>query len=574
MPGEGWSWSVWPRALSLKSVRGRMALLLGLAMLPAGAIAMQAGANAVAVRQAAIEEQLERRALDSIRPEQKLIGELRELLRVLATAPALQAPLGAQECRAWMDEVFAEYPYISALALMERDGRLRCSRPESPNADEPNDSPLIAKARARDAFTVGFVEAPRLSYGSTVAAIEPLRDARNVQIGLIGVSVPTGHLQQMLERSRALDGVHSAIVDSEGRVIAESVPQPTSGAPPALPSRAQMREHLGPDPSFVRTGNGAAVVAPLHAPDLYIAVSWRPETQTWRQWLRFGFSVVAPILIWLLAVAAGWFAIEFFVARPLTALETMARGFARGEDVRDTPTLLTGAPEEIRNLRRTLAAMAKTLRGRELRLAEALREERALLREVHHRVKNNLQMVASLLNIQARNANDEAEARGLSRAHDRVQLLSLAHQRIYASGEVRDIRLDELAAEIARNLVSASTQQGGQALVDLKLDEAHCNVDQAVPLAFLIGEGLSNALDVLSERRDARILLHLSQEPDGALVLEIEAADAPDMPDTQASTGGRLIEAFARQLGAEITRDAQRPFALRVRVPASVSDAH
>ena len=66
------------------------------------------------------------------------------------------------------------------------------------------------------------------------------------------------------------------------------------------------------------------------------------------------------------------------------------------------PLELTGAPDEIRSLRRTLAAMAKTLRGREQRLVAALAEERALLREVHHRVKNNLQMVASLLNIQAR----------------------------------------------------------------------------------------------------------------------------------------------------------------------------
>ena len=74
-------------------------------------------------------------------------------------------------------------------------------------------------------------------------------------------------------------------------------------------------------------------------------------------------------------------------------------------------------------------------------------------------MKNNLQMVASLLNIQARAARDETEAWGLARAHDRVQLLALVHQRIYASGEVRELRVDDLAAEIARQLVQSRGAQ-------------------------------------------------------------------------------------------------------------------
>src|SRR5690606_39439827 len=91
----------------------------------------------------------------------------------------------------------------------------------------------------------------------------------------------------------------------------------------------------------------------------------------------------------------------------------------------------------------------------ELRLVEALAEERALLREVHHRVKNNLQMVASLLNIQSRAASDESESWGLARAHDRVQLLAVVHQRIYSSGELRDVRVDDIAAEVARQLLQS-----------------------------------------------------------------------------------------------------------------------
>jgi two-component sensor histidine kinase len=241
----------------------------------------------------------------------------------------------------------------------------------------------------------------------------------------------------------------------------------------------------------------------------------------------------------LLAIGAGWVAVEVFVARPLSSLEAAARGFARGEDIADPPALLS-APVEIRSLRRTLAAMAKTLRGRELRLVEALAEERALLREVHHRVKNNLQMVASLLNIQARAAPDESEAWGLARAHDRVQLLALVHQRIYSSGELRELRVDDLAAEIARQLLQSRGPAAKDINLILDVAPARAGADRAVPLAFLIGESVSAALDALSEAGAVNLHLMLVQEPDGETRFAIDSS----IDDTRVHShgpGSRLI---------------------------------
>jgi two-component sensor histidine kinase len=265
----------------------------------------------------------------------------------------------------------------------------------------------------------------------------------------------------------------------------------------------------------------------------------------------------------MLAIGAGWVAIEVFVARPLSSLEAAARGYARGEDVPDPPEL-RGAPDEIRSLRRTLAAMAKTLRGREQRLIEALAEERALLREVHHRVKNNLQMVSSLLNIQARGSHDESEARGLARAHDRVQLLALVHQRIYASGELRELRLDDLVADIARHLLQ-SRGAASRVKLDLHLAEARVVADQAVPLAFLIGEGVSTALDALRGADRADLSLYLHQEPDRETRFAVDASVAGEAGDL--GPGPRLIDAFAGQLGASVGRDPERAYPIWVRVP-------
>lgn len=560
----------WPEGLSLRSMRGRIALLLGLAMLPAGAIAMQVGFNAAAARQSAYEEGLSRRALESIATERRTIDELREMLRVLATTPALQQ-IAAGDCRDWLSEISTRYPYIASISISNDDGVLLCSVPAAQNNMRLPDSDVRRRARARDAFTMGYTEHGVLSGVPVLGALEPVRNGDR-RIGFVGASIPTTELAALLERSRvsnsALRNARAAIVDGRGRVIAESTPG--EGAPP-LPAADLIVRRFGGEPAFLEVPGGDAVVVPLYAPDLYAVMSWAPDQPLWSRIGAVVFSVAAPLLIWLLAIGAGWFAVEVFVARPLSSLEAAARGFARGEDVSDPPALLS-APAEIRSLRRTLAAMAKTLRGREQRLVEALAEERALLREVHHRVKNNLQMVASLLNIQARAARDESEAWGLARAHDRVQLLAVAHQRIYSSGELRLVRIDDLAAEVARQLLQSRGAAAKEINLAMDLSSARAGVDRAVPLSFLIGEGISFALDALSESGPVTLSLMLHQDEDGTTRFAIDA----DIDATRARTvgsGARLIDAFARQLGATIGRDPARPYMLWAIVPPEPKDA-
>jgi two-component sensor histidine kinase len=560
---------LWPEALSLRSMRGRIALLLALAMLPAGAIAMQVGFNAAAARQSAYEETLGRRALESIAAERRTIDELREMLRVLATTPALPQ-IEAGDCNDWLSEIRARYAYIASIAVSTEDGRILCSVPQVARGLRAPDSDVRRRARARDGFTMGYVERGMLSGQPVLAALEPIREGSR-RIGFVGASIPTAELAALIERGREASGEiqsesRAALVDAQGRVIAQSL---TSAQAPPLPPASEIADQLGAEPAFLKVQGGDAVIVPLYAPDIYAVMSWAPDQPIWRRAGGVIFLIAAPLLIWLLAIVAGWFAIEVFVARPLSSLEAAARGYARGEDVAEPPALLS-APVEIRSLRRTLAAMAKTLRGRELRLVEALAEERALLREVHHRVKNNLQMVASLLNIQARSAPDESEAWGLARAHDRVQLLALVHQRIYASGELRQLRLDDLAAEMARQLLQSRGAQVKEINLALDLGSARADADRAVPLAFLIGEGISTALDALSDSGPAELRLMLAQDEDGETRVAI---DADARVSREAGPGARLIDAFARQLGAVVGRDAERPYMLWARVPPERNDA-
>lgn len=535
-----------------------MALLLGLAMLPAGAIAMQVGLNALEARQSAYEEALGRRALQAMDSERRAFDEVREMLRVVAATPDLSS-IAVNDCANWLSGVLSRYRDLSGLTVTSEDGAVICTGPIAAPAGFRARSAVRERARVRDAFTMGFNPRSALSNQPILAALEPLRGEGGRRIGFISASISAETLTARLNSNRSLQGAHAAIVDFSGAVIAESDSADSVSVPP-LPSPEQVRNHFGEEPRFVQVRGGAAVVAPLHAPDIYFVMSWRPEQPIWRAWSALAVSVAAPVLIWLFAIGAGWFAIEVYVTRPLSNLEAAARAYARGEDLPESAALLA-APDEIRSLRRTLAAMAKTLRGREQRLVEALAEERALLREVHHRVKNNLQMVASLLNIQARGAPDESEARGLSRAHDRVQLLALVHQGIYSSGAVRALHVDELSADIARTLMQSRGLQAHD--VRFHLAPVRADADRAAPLAFLIGEAISAALDQMGEA--SALSLHLQQDDGGEVRFAVDVNG--EIAGEASPQSIRLIDAFARQLGAKLGRDASRPSCVWVVVP-------
>lgn len=542
-------------------MRGRMALLLALAMLPAGAIAMQVGLNALEAQRSAYEETLSRQALQSISAERSVIDEVREMLRVLAASPALQQ-IARGDCREWLGSVVERYSYLASIGITTESDVVRCSVPLAAAGFRIPSDELRERAGERDGLTMGLVERGALTHRRVLAAFEPIRDARGRRIGFVGASVDVAYLSDLLRRGPARDGARAAIVDFAGRVVADSAEGRDNAGPP-LPTAAQLRRAFGTEPAFISIEGASAVITPLHAPDIYAVMSWASEPPTWRVWGSLAISVAAPILIWMFAIAAGWLAIEVYVTRPLSELESAARSYARGEEVTDSPAIVR-APTEIRGLRRTMAAMAKTLRGREQRLVEALAEERALLREVHHRVKNNLQMVASLLNIQARGARDESEAWGLARAHDRVQLLALVHQRIYASGEVRELRLDELTAEMTRQMLQSRNLQATRVTYDF--GQVRTAADRAVPLTFLIGEGVSAALDALRDAHDFSLTLHLHQDEDGEVRFAI-ATDGEGPGPSGPPINARLVEAFARQLGGVIGRNPERPIELWVRVP-------
>lgn len=537
--------SYWPKALAIGSIRGRLALFLALALLPAGAIAIQTGVNTAASRSQVVSERNFRDAQALAADFSGAVSEMGDVLRVLATAQSLQ-PDGA-ECAARLSSLARQYRQLSSISLLEADGRIRCSAPEAA-APMRAAGPAFQRAVARMTLAFAYTPSPSLAREPVLGAVAPILGEGDRTLGFVGMSTPIRRLRDLIDASSLASDANVYLIDSEGALAA---PVLRAGeAPPATP--ALLRRSIGAGETRFQYSGADGAITPLYAPDLYLVVTWRPPSASLSDRLAFAFAVASPLLMWVIAIAVGWLAIEAFVSRPLSRVEEMARAYVRGAEINPN-AVVPNAPAEIRSLARTLAAMARTLRAREHRLSEALREERALLREVHHRVKNNLQVVASLLNIQARSAHDPAEAWGLARAHDRIQLLSIVHQRIYSSGEVREVRLDEIVRDIARHLISSRGDAVRDLDLQLNLGPVRCDADHAVPMGFLIGESVSNALDRAPAHGGESLVLTMSQDQDGAVRFALNGPLDRDYAGP-ADGGARLIEAFARQLGAEIGR--------------------
>ena len=271
-------------------------------------------------------------------------------------------------------------------------------------------------------------------------------------------------------------------------------------------------------------------------------------------------SLLLPLMavgcLSLLAIAWAWLNSE--IVRPLNALGQIARAFARGEEV---PCRQRGSALAPLLPWQSVDTLACVLNAQTHRMEDALNVERLLLREVNHRIRNNLQMVSSILAIQAR----ADESQGASRAHERVELLSLAHDRIYASGVIHDVRLDDLAAEIGRNVMGVRGARARNVSLTLAVEPARATNDAAVPMAFLIGESLSHALAVLGPDVVTTLTMMLHTEPDGSIEFSLSSPAFPThrrlLPNVR-----RVMDAFAHQLSAAITYPEEGPELIRIRL--------
>jgi two-component sensor histidine kinase len=267
--------------------------------------------------------------------------------------------------------------------------------------------------------------------------------------------------------------------------------------------------------------------------------------------------LLLPLLMWIAAAIITWSLVSRLLVRPLRRLEGAVTAYQPGDGSSELPRKL-GPSEEIRELRNAFARAIDRAEDSERETTSALEGQRRLVREVHHRVKNNLQVVASLLNIHGRSA-EAAEARsayaGISR---RVGALSIVHRNHFAEMEEnRGISLRPLITELAAELRASAPETARGLAIDLDVDSVYTTQDAAVAVAFLITEIIEFAMlhapadpVELSIRRTTELTARLSL---GSPVLVPE-----DDGNQEKAQFERIVAGLAKQLRSNLDRKLGR----------------
>jgi len=252
---------------------------------------------------------------------------------------------------------------------------------------------------------------------------------------------------------------------------------------------------------------------------------------------------------------------------------------AHANPVHDASGKLLGAVNvlvDISDRQRTELA----LRASEARLTVALQEKEVLLKEIHHRVKNNLQVICSLLNLQGDLIEDATLRQVFHEGEQRIQTMALIHETLYQVSDTAAFHLAPYVQRLSEALLRAYGREVGRVTLTTQLDELTLPLDSAVPCGLILHELLSNALKHAFPDGQGAITLDLRAAPDRHVTLRV-ADTGVGMPEgfdvrQSDSLGLQLVRMLTEQLGGTLTvaRQGGTAFTLTFPLPEAQPGAH
>ncbi len=197
---------------------------------------------------------------------------------------------------------------------------------------------------------------------------------------------------------------------------------------------------------------------------------------------------------------------------------------------------------------------SQQLEEKNIIISNSLAEKEVLLKEIHHRVKNNLQVISSLLNLQSKNISDEKALQALNEGRNRVKTMALIHQNLYRDDNLMGVDLQEYIEKLTQGLFISYNIQPNKITLKTNIEKLEMDVDTVIPLGLILNELISNALKYAFEGRDTGILQVDLITQDDKLLLRVKdnGVGIPKDKDLSksASMGYKLIQSFLQKLNA------------------------
>jgi two-component sensor histidine kinase len=469
------------------------------------------------------------------------------------------------QCSPRLAEAMSRSRGFSNLIRLDAYGRIACAAGTVGSDPGRYQSSWFQALKAGEPVMILRVDAG--AYAKAPAVLIAVRNAGSDGgfDGALAAVIPLSDLKTDLSDRSLPAGTEVALADRSGVYLIRTnrgafAALPAADIAPTGPGLFRVRDTEGEERVFAVAPLLKDVTVVLSAPDRGLA-----------SWARLNLlsSVLFPLAAFTLALIAVWIVTERVVVRWLHYLDRIAAIYARGRfTVR--PLQAEHAPFEVRALAHTLDAMAEAITLRDQSLRDSLAQKDALMREIHHRVKNNLQVITSLLNMQQRALTDPAARAAMSDTRQRIGALALIYRALYQGPDLKRVDLRVFLEELIAQIITSDGGNTASIRTDLEADELIVDPDKLAPIALFAVEAISNAQKhAFGPSGGALHVRFTLQGEEGCL--EIADDGGKGLPAQVGDGVGRtLMTAFARQLRGrfEILQNAHGGITARLVFPA------
>jgi two-component sensor histidine kinase len=540
------------------SLRSRIVTAIAVALLPVlGLSTFLAFQNAAANRALRVERTLAN-AQTAAAAHGELLEGSRRLLVAACSGEAVSkgiepgaAPADIERCETYLGRITQNFPadYSSILAT-DAAGAVRCASVPSGVERQLGDREIFKTVRDGKIFAIGATVASRVTRNTIVPLGMPLLSGdRFVGMCAIGVS-----LKAFADISSATTS-NAVLVDRSGAPLGGRS-DATFALPPAGRISQAIADKLLVFAEYGQNGSRYEFhVLPLSGNVLF-TVAAVPLTEELSEIFR-DWGILALIVAGLgLALIVTWLGVDRWIVRPLHQVQEFASRVASGKDGK----LSYGAEwsPELVAIGKGINEMANAIAVREGELRTGLEQRDHMLREIHHRVKNNLQMISSLLNLQAGEIRSPRLRRFFGDAQNRVLTLSILHRHLYERSSWSLVDFQQFISDLVRQITVARGQ--GEKVMPryhIRAPIMAVGPDTAIPVGLIVTESVSSALNHdFSGVAHPEIRIEAIQKDaeNAELIIEdngIETLQGSIAPGTRGGFGVTLVRGLAMQLGGE-----------------------
>lgn len=545
------------------SLRTRLALTLALALALPVALGIGQGYYNYRDQRAAAERNLVQTARLVTAEYQNLMANAHKVLTTLVAQPEVRN-LSMPACGMALRNALALLPEYDLALAIDGNGSIRCGSRDIDRRIVVRDWPWFQRAMQGTEFIAADFEPNAVIDRRTLVAAIPVQNASGRRTGVLALFINLDILGTLSEHRDSATPAYLTILDPGGNEL------PLKEAAPFIPPdirRTLVTEGQRQDIVVHRNVNRQGretmfVVSALPFTDLF-AVLAQPS-QSIFAWLgvKLAADVVPPLLIWLVAISTAGLAMHRMVLRWMLQLRRLVMQSLYGQNFDRGALRFDEAPLEVKELADSFVTMMQTIDARNAQLKDAVAHRDMLIKEIHHRVKNNLQIISSLLSLQSRSLRDDAARETLLGLQGRVNALALIHRSLYETQEQEVVELQGFLGALCHQM--EELVGGRQIYILSEVPRYVVSAETAVTLAMLVTEVVTNATKhAFKDRKNGRVLVELKERTEvtptklmisdnGSGGFSMESASDAD-PVAGQGLGRELIKGYVRQLHGEMT---------------------